>query len=158
MKRILTVAVGVCVMWTAAPLYASQLPPKDILRTDDGSVVEGTALATKADLEDVETALREDIKATSADLEATETALRADLKAAEASLRNEMRWMVGIMIALFAALLAGVWFLFRVLLELKGQLAAVVERLQIIAPTINPAQDGQGRFDLAPAANKTEAG
>ena len=154
MKRMLAIALGACLMWTAAPLYADQIAAKDILRTEDGSVVEGTALATKADLEATETRLNSKI-------EATETTLRAETKSTETRLRDEiqvlrseMRWLFGILIGVF---LAAAGFFWKMLSDLKAQFAALAERMQIAAPTINPAPDGQGHFDLTAAGNKTEA-
>ncbi len=154
MKRMLAAALGACLMWTAAPLYADQIVAKDILRTEDGSVVEGTALATKADLKAAESAIRAETKATETRLdskiEAVETRLRDEIQI----LRSEMRWLFGMLIGVF---LAAVGFLWKMLSDLKAQFAAFAERMRIAAPTIHPAPDAQGHFDLTAAGNKTEA-
>ncbi len=177
-------AIALCALtaWAAAAAQTTS-SSKEVFQVEDGRVVEGTALATKADLEATESALRADITALRADLEETETSLRADItelradlkttettlrseikasettlrseiKATEASLRSEMRWMLGLLTAAFLAVAGFFW---KTLWDMKAQLSAIAERLRIATPIIDPTQDEQGRFDLTAAGNKTES-
>ena len=171
-------AIALCALtaWAAAAAQTTS-SSKEVFQVEDGRVVEGTALATKADLEateaslradleEAETSLRADIIALRADLKTTETTLRSEIKASEttlrseikateASLRSEMRWMLGLLTAAFLAVAGFFW---KTLWDMKAQLSAIAERLRIAAPIIDPTQDEQGRFDLTAAGNKTESG
>lgn len=60
MRKTLALAVVVLVMLTAAPTRANQPVAKDVLRADDGSVVVGTTLATKDDVDTLRTEIRKE--------------------------------------------------------------------------------------------------
>ena len=180
-------AIALCA-FTAWTTTAAQTTSKEVFQAEDGRVVEGTALATKADLEateaslradlgetktslraeikTAETSLRADLKTTEttlrSEIEATETTLRAEIKASETSLRSEMQVLRSEMRWMFglltAAFLAVAGFFWKTLWDMKAQLSAIAERLRIATPIIDPMQDEQGRLDLTPAGNKTESG
>ena len=74
----------------------------------------GETLATKADLEKTETALRADIETLRGDLEKTETALRGELK----TLRSEMRELEQRMTIRLGAMMVGAVALIVALIKL----------------------------------------
>ena len=48
-------ALGICALWTITALAIAQSVAKDLLRSEDGSVVAGTMLATRSDIDGLET-------------------------------------------------------------------------------------------------------
>lgn len=98
--------------WASQPAL-SETSAQDIIHTESGRVLRGTALATQDDI----------------------SGLRGDLKREIDALRSEMRWLFGIVFLLLIAFLTGAGILLKILFDMKGQISEIAGRLQTAPPS-----------------------